>query len=124
MVPRIDAIPGDSIAEETIIGGMLNFLSIYNFTITARVLLSWFPQAQGMSALRPLYSITDPYLNVFRSLPLQFGGLDLSIIPAFLLHNFAQSSVAGLALEKPVQQIRARAQKGRARLISVMKAQR
>jgi len=40
------AIPGYSVGEQVIIGGMLNFLQLYNFIITARVLLSWFPQAQ------------------------------------------------------------------------------
>jgi YggT family protein len=69
-------IPGDSIAETTILGGVLNFLSIYNLIITARVLLSWVPQLQGVALLEPVYVLTDPYLNAFRRLPLQFGGLD------------------------------------------------
>ncbi len=41
------AIPGYGVAEQVFVGGFANFLSIYNFVITARVLLSWFPQAQG-----------------------------------------------------------------------------
>ncbi|CAN0358994.1 unnamed protein product, partial [Hapterophycus canaliculatus] len=38
------AIPGDSFAGEVVVGGLLNFLSIYNILITGRVLLSWVPQ--------------------------------------------------------------------------------
>jgi uncharacterized protein YggT (Ycf19 family) len=45
--------------------------SIYNALVTARILLSWFPQAQGIAALRPLYLVTDPFLNLFRGLGLQ-----------------------------------------------------
>jgi len=45
--------------------------SIYNALVTARILLSWFPQAQGISALQPLFLVTDPFLNLFRGLGLQ-----------------------------------------------------
>jgi hypothetical protein len=62
------AIPGYGIAEQVFVGGFQNFLSIYNLVITARILLSWFPQAQGVAVLQPVYAITDPYLNLFRGL--------------------------------------------------------
>lgn len=38
------ALPGDSFTGEVVVGGLLNFLSIYNILITGRVLLSWVPQ--------------------------------------------------------------------------------
>lgn len=38
------SLPGDSFASEVVVGGLLNFLSIYNLLITGRVLLSWVPQ--------------------------------------------------------------------------------
>lgn len=62
------AIPGYGVAEQVFVGGFQNFLGIYNLVITARILLSWFPQAQGVAALQPVYAITDPYLNLFRGL--------------------------------------------------------
>ncbi|CAN0479966.1 unnamed protein product, partial [Ectocarpus sp. 12 AP-2014] len=37
------ALPGDSFTSEVVVGGVLNFLSIYNLLITGRVLLSWVP---------------------------------------------------------------------------------
>lgn len=40
---------GYGVAEQVFVGGFANFLSIFNIVITARVLLSWFPQAQGKS---------------------------------------------------------------------------
>ena len=33
----------------------------YNAIITARILLSWFPQAQGIGLLQPVYSITGKW---------------------------------------------------------------
>lgn len=39
-------LPGDSFTSEVVVGGLLNFLSIYNILITGRVLLSWVPQVQ------------------------------------------------------------------------------
>jgi hypothetical protein len=46
------AIPGYGVAEQVFVGGFGTFLSIYNIVITARVLLSWFPQAQEVAVSR------------------------------------------------------------------------
>ncbi|KAJ1622051.1 hypothetical protein T492DRAFT_600876, partial [Pavlovales sp. CCMP2436] len=53
-------IPGDSAAEFVAVDGISNFLAIYSFLISARVLLSWFPQAQGIALLQPVFQLTDP----------------------------------------------------------------
>ncbi|CBJ31375.1 conserved unknown protein [Ectocarpus siliculosus] len=95
------ALPGDSFTSEVVVGGVLNFLSIYNLLITGRVLLSWVPQLQGVQALEPVYLLTDPYLNAFRRLNLTIGGLDLSVLPAFFLLSFATNAVASLGAEMP-----------------------
>ncbi|GCL49247.1 MULTISPECIES: YggT family protein [Microcystis] len=72
-----------------------NFLQIYSVILIVRVLLTWFQNAgwayQIMSFLSP---ITDPYLNLFRSIIPPLGGMDLSPILAFLLLNVVQSVVA------------------------------
>mmetsp|Transcript_58879 Transcript_58879/g.133293 ORF Transcript_58879/g.133293 Transcript_58879/m.133293 type:complete len:166 (-) Transcript_58879:140-637(-) len=99
--PLAYAIPGDGIAETVFIGGAINFFGIYNFLLTGRILLSWFPQAQGMAFLRPLFTVTDPYLNVFRGLGLNFGGLDFSVLPAFFIVNSLQSALVSLAHDIP-----------------------
>lgn len=100
MVPAV-AIPGNSFAEVVTIDGTLNFLNIYNAALTGRILLSWFPQAQGVALLRPLFQITDPYLNLFRGLGLQIAGLDLSVLPAFFLLSASTNAVAALGAELP-----------------------
>jgi len=95
------AIPGNGVAEQVIIGGFGNFVSIYNTVITARILLSWFPQAQGVAALQPVYQITDPYLNLFRGIIPPIFGLDLSPILAFVTLDLLKTSTISLAAEIP-----------------------
>ena len=95
------AIPGYSVPEQVLVGGFLNFLSIYNIVITARILLSWFPQAQGIGLLQPVFAITDPYLNLFRNIIPPIFGLDLSPILAFLLLNAMTSATVALGADIP-----------------------
>ncbi|KAI2507951.1 hypothetical protein MHU86_6484 [Fragilaria crotonensis] len=93
------AIPGYGIAEQVFVGGFGNFLSIFNLVITARILLSWVPQAQSIGALQPLYQITDPYLNLFRGIIPSIGGLDLSPLAAFFLLNVLMNATAAVGSE-------------------------
>lgn len=97
------AIPGYGITEQIFVGGFANFLSIYNLIITARILLSWFPQAQGIAILQPVYAVTDPYLNLFRGIIPPLFGLDFSPILAFLLLNVLGSATAAVGAEIPPQ---------------------
>ena len=87
-----------------LVGGFSNFLSIYNLIITARILLSWFPQAQGVALLQPVYAITDPYLNLFRGLIPPVFGLDLSPILAFFLLSVMGNVTAAVGAEIPANQ--------------------
>jgi YggT family protein len=68
-----------------------NFLNIYLVLLLIRVLLTWFQNAswaeQIMSFLSP---ITDPYLNLFRSIIPPLGGMDFSPILAFLALQLLQ----------------------------------
>eukprot|EP00566_Odontella_aurita_P026248 CAMPEP_0113525574 /NCGR_PEP_ID=MMETSP0015_2-20120614/241_1 /TAXON_ID=2838 /ORGANISM="Odontella" /LENGTH=184 /DNA_ID=CAMNT_0000423763 /DNA_START=95 /DNA_END=649 /DNA_ORIENTATION=- /assembly_acc=CAM_ASM_000160 len=99
--PLAMAIPGYGIAEQVFVGGFANFLQVYNLVITARILLSWFPQAQGIGALQPVFAITDPYLNLFRGLIPPIFGLDLSPLLAFFVLNVATSTTAAIGCEIP-----------------------
>lgn len=93
------AIPGYGVAEQVFVGGFANFLSIYNIVITARILLSWFPQTQSIGVLQPVFQITDPYLNAFRGLIPPIFGLDLSPILAFVLLNVMTNVTAAVGAE-------------------------
>ena len=100
-LPLAMAIPGYGVAEQIFVGGFANFLQVYNYVITARVLLSWFPQAQGVAVLQPVFAITDPYLNLFRGIIPPIFGLDLSPILAFVTLNLLTSSTAAVGHELP-----------------------
>lgn len=95
------AIPGYGIAEQVFVGGFSTFLSLYNLIITARILLSWFPQAASVGALQPVYAITDPYLNLFRGLIPPIFGLDLSPLLAFFLLSVMTNATAAVGAEMP-----------------------
>merc|ERR1712232_1294954 len=100
-MPLAMAIPGYGVAEQVFVGGFSNFLSIYNTVITARILLSWFPQAQGVALLQPVYTITDPYLNLFRGIIPPVFGLDLSPILAFVTLSALGNATAAVGSELP-----------------------
>mmetsp|Transcript_20059 Transcript_20059/g.31386 ORF Transcript_20059/g.31386 Transcript_20059/m.31386 type:complete len:147 (-) Transcript_20059:136-576(-) len=95
------AIPGDSFGEEVFVRGFGNFINIYQNLLVARVLLSWFPAAQGVGALQPLFNICDPYLNTFRGILPSLGGIDFSPILAFTLLQVSGSAMVSLGAELP-----------------------
>lgn len=99
--PLAMAIPGYGVAEQVFVGGFANFLQLYNLVITARILLSWFPQAQGIGVLQPVFAITDPYLNLFRGIIPPVFGLDLSPLLAFFTLNVLTSTTASIGYEIP-----------------------
>ena len=54
-----------------------SFLSLYQGILTIRILLSWFPQAQGVALLQPIFTASDVYLNLFRGIVPPIGGIDI-----------------------------------------------
>ena len=74
------------------------FLQIYTVLLIIRILLSWFPNVDWMSPPFSVISqLTDPYLNIFRSIIPPLGGIDFSPILAFLLLQFVAQGVNTLA---------------------------
>ena len=97
-------LPPDSIGEIVLVEGGVNFLQLYQGVLSLRILLSWFPQAQGVAVLRPIFTASDVYLNLFRGVVPPIGGIDISPIGAFFVLNLLTSSVASLgATGKPVK---------------------
>ena len=80
-----------------VVEGGVNFLALYQGVITLRILLSWFPQAQGIALLQPVFTASDVYLNLFRGIVPPIGGIDISPIGAFFVLNLLQGGVASLA---------------------------
>jgi YggT family protein len=81
-----------------IVDSLVRFLQIYWILLIVRILLSWFQTAewagQIISFLAP---VTDPYLNIFRSIIPPLGGIDISAILALFLLQFIQSSLSSFA---------------------------
>lgn len=71
---------------------LIQTLQIYTLVLIVRVLLSWFPNLDwGNPLLAAISSITDPFLNLFRSFIPPIGGLDISAIVAFLALQLTQT---------------------------------
>ena len=72
-------------------------ITLYNYLLIIRILLTWFPNLDTSNPiLTSLFSITDPYLNVFRGVIPPIGGLDLSPILAFISLSLIKQLVVGL----------------------------
>mgnify|MGYP001404789371 FL=1 len=72
-------------------------ITLYNYLLIIRILLTWFPNLDTSNPiLTSLFSITDPYLNVFRGVIPPIGGLDLSPILAFISLSLIKQLIVGL----------------------------
>jgi YggT family protein len=78
---------------------LTTFLSIYTVLLIVRILLSWFPNVDWFSPpFSVLSQLTDPYLNLFRSIIPPLGGIDLSPILAFLLLSLVRTGLQEFAI--------------------------
>ena len=81
-----------------IVTSLLSFLKIYWILLIVRILLSWFQTAEWAGQIIAFLSpITDPYLNIFRSIIPPLGGIDLSAIVALFLLQFVENSLGAVA---------------------------
>ena len=69
----------------------------YYILLILRIFMSWIPNIDwDVQPSKFLRSITDPYLNIFRSVIPPLGMLDLSPIVAIILLMFMQGIVCRL----------------------------
>lgn len=64
---------------------------LYSIILVVYALMSWFPGAYQSKFGQLLGRICEPFLNLFRRLPLQFGGIDFSIMAAIFALNAVMS---------------------------------
>lgn len=80
-----------------IVQGIQVFLNLYLVLLFIRIVLTWFPNVNWMSApFSWLRELTDPYLNLFRSIIPPLGGLDLSPMLAIILLQVLSQLVGAL----------------------------
>jgi len=70
--------------------------NVYQTLLVARIILTWVPHNKYHFIISAIYDVTDPYLDIFRSLKLNFGGIDISPIVAFMVLGFVQKLVMQL----------------------------
>lgn len=80
---------------------LVTFVNLYTLILTVRILLSWFPNINWYDPPFSILSqLSDPYLNLFRSIIPPLGGLDLSPIIAFfvlqIVSQLLSSALVGL----------------------------
>lgn len=79
-----------------IVTTLVNFINFYLILIFVRILLSWFQTADWAANIMSFLSpITDPYLNIFRSVIPPLGGMDFSPILAIFALQIVSSLLAG-----------------------------
>jgi YggT family protein len=76
---------------------LVAFLNIYFALLIIRVLLSWFPSINWFDPPFSILSqLTDPYLNLFRSIIPPLGGIDFSPMLAILLLQLVSGGLTAL----------------------------
>ena len=76
---------------------LATFITLYSSLLIIRVLLTWFPTINWYNQpFAALSQITDPYLNLFRSVIPPLGGMDFSPMVAILLLQFLGSGLQAL----------------------------
>jgi YggT family protein len=73
-------------------------IAIYSVLLIIRIILTWFPTIDWYSQpFATLSQLTDPYLNLFRSIIPPLGGLDFSPILAIILLRIVSTILGEVA---------------------------
>ena len=69
-----------------LINVVTTFIGIYTLLLVIRILLTWFPNVNWFDPpFSTLSQLTDPYLNLFRSIIPPLGGIDFSPMLAIIV---------------------------------------
>ncbi|AUS99099.1 hypothetical protein CLI64_01055 [Nostoc sp. CENA543] len=80
-----------------LINTLVTFITVYSYLLIIRVLLTWFPSINWYNQpFTALSQVTDPYLNLFRSIIPPLGGMDFSPILAFVVLNLLTGALETL----------------------------
>ena len=73
----------------TLFNILTRLVYLYTTILIVYALMSWFPGAYQSRFGQLLSRICEPFLDLFRRLPLQFGGIDFSVMAAIFALNLA-----------------------------------
>ena len=102
-LPLAAVLPGgDGPVTGTLTIGVMNGISLFSNLLIARFALSWFPQLmRQFPILRPINTVTEPYLRIFRQVIPPIGGFDISAIPALFVLDILSQTAAAVGAEVP-----------------------
>ena len=84
----------------TLTVGVMNGISLFSNILLARFALSWFPQlTKQFPILRPINTVTEPYLRIFRQVIPPIGGFDISALPAIFILDILSQTTAAVGAE-------------------------
>jgi len=84
---------------DLLLSTLVSFINIYLVLLFVRILLSWFQTAEWAGSIMGFLSpVTDPYLNIFRSVIPPLGGIDFSPILAIFALQFLQQALSSVAV--------------------------
>ena len=65
-----------------------NIIQIYSIILVIYALLSWFPGAPESALGQMVHRLVEPFLSLFKKLPLQFAGLLLNFLERLVAQLF------------------------------------
>lgn len=65
-----------------------NAINVYSLVMLIYAVLSWFPGGYETALGKLVISVVEPFLRLFRGLPLQFGRRDFTVMVAFFVLKF------------------------------------
>ena len=63
-------------------------VELYSILLVIKIVLTWLPHNYNHPLVLRLNKVTDPYLDLFRQLHLNFGGMDFSPIVGLMVLNY------------------------------------
>ncbi len=67
---------------------VLKLIRVYSYLLLAYALFSWFPGAYETWLGRIIVQLVEPVVKPFRKLPLQFAGIDFTVLVVMLALNY------------------------------------
>ncbi|WP_233278839.1 YggT family protein [Floricoccus penangensis] len=59
---------------------IFKLIDLYSWVLVIYAMLSWIPPLRDSKVGEIISKISVPYLNLFKGLPLQFGGFDFTVV--------------------------------------------
>lgn len=76
---------------------LYKLITVYEWILIIYALMSWAPDIRNSQVGRMIEKLSRPFLSIFDRLPLQFGGIDFTIVVAIIALNAIQRLLVMIA---------------------------